>query len=68
VIYFRKVKGKWLIDTEESYSLDTAEGKKAGESFVTTSTKTVTLFKKVIADIQAGKITSLDELKARLGG
>jgi len=66
VTYFKKVDGKWLIDTESSYALDTPDGRKAAEAFIESSKKQIPLLQKVIADIQANKIRSLEELRRRL--
>jgi len=66
VMYFKKVDGKWLIDTENSYALDTSEGRKAAEDFIESSKKQIPLLKKVIDDIEANKIRSLEDLRKRL--
>ena len=65
-MYFKKVDDKWLIDTENSYALDTPEGRKAAEEFIESAKKQIPLLHKVIDDIQANKIRSLEELRRRL--
>ncbi len=65
-MYFKKVKGQWLIDTTLSYGLDGAAGRKKAEDFITSVGVEIPLMKKIIADIQANKIHSLEELRKRL--
>jgi hypothetical protein len=66
IMYFKQVNDKWLIDTERSYLLDTSEGRKAAEDFLDSSKKQLPLLKKIITDIQANRVRSLDELRRRL--
>lgn len=66
VIYFRKKDGQWLMDTNRSYALDTAEGRKAAEDFIASSAPQLKLLKSVVADMQSGKITTVDALRQRL--
>jgi hypothetical protein len=68
VTYFKKVDDKWLIDTESSYALESPEGRKAAEDFIESSKKQIPMLQKVIDDIQANKIRSLEELRRRLTG
>jgi hypothetical protein len=68
VMYFRQVNGRWLIDTEQSYSLDSAEGRKAAEDLVASAEKQLPVLKGIIADVAAGKITTLEEVRKRMGG
>jgi hypothetical protein len=66
VMYFKKIDGKWLIDTESSYALDSAAGRKAAENFLENAKVQLPRLKKVIEDIQANRIKSLEELSRRL--
>jgi hypothetical protein len=63
---FKKVGTDWLVDTEQSLNLDTAEGRKSAEDFVTSSAPTLKALKSVLADIRAKKITTVAQVKARL--
>jgi hypothetical protein len=66
VMYFKKINGNWLIDTEASYTLDTADGRKAAEDFLANAKKELPRLKKIIEDIQANRVKSLEELRRRL--
>ncbi len=66
IMFFRKVEGEWLLDTERSYALDTADGRKAAEAFMATSIPQLKLLKGVIVDIDAQKITTLEQMRDRL--
>lgn len=66
VMYFKKRNGRWLIDVEASYALDTPEGRKSAEAFIESAKQQLPRLKKVIEEIQANRIKSLDELRKRL--
>jgi hypothetical protein len=66
IMYFKKINNRWLIDVESSYALDTAEGRKAAEDFIDNAKKQLPRLKKVIEDIQANRVKSLDDLRQRL--
>jgi hypothetical protein len=67
VLYFRRVNGQWLLDTNRSYSLDSADGRKIAEGFLADTGPRLKLLKAVIADLHARKITTIDQLRDRLG-
>jgi hypothetical protein len=65
-MYFKKVGNDWLIDTEQSLNLNTAEGRKGAEDFIASAEPTVKALKTVIADIQAKRITTVAQVRARM--
>ena len=67
-MYFRKVGQEWLLDIEQTYSLNTAEGRKTAEDFVASAGPTLKTLKGVIADIQAKRITTVQQMRARMAG
>jgi hypothetical protein len=67
VIYFKKVKGEWLIDTVETYELDTDAGRQAAEKMLESVPPMTTLLKSVAADIRTGKIKTVEQMQQRLG-
>jgi hypothetical protein len=66
VMYFKKVGKEWLLDTEMSYNLNAADGRKAAEDFIAGSAPTLKALKSVIADIKAKRITTVAQVRARL--
>jgi hypothetical protein len=67
-MYFKKTGPEWLLDTEQTYNLNTAEGRKVAEDFVTSSGPTLKTLKAVIDDIQAKKITTVQQMRTRMAG
>jgi hypothetical protein len=65
-MHFKKVGNDWLVDTEQLLNLDTAKGRQAAEEFIATSAPTLKALKAVLADIQAKKITTVAQVRARL--
>jgi hypothetical protein len=66
VMYFKKVGNEWLLDTENSYDLASATGRKDAEDFIKSSEPTLKALKTIIADIKTKKITSVAQIRARL--
>jgi hypothetical protein len=66
VMYFRKVEGKWLIDTEQSYGLGGAEGRKSAEDFIAQSKQQLPALKGIVGDVREGTIQSVAELRTRM--
>jgi hypothetical protein len=66
VLYFKRVNGEWLLDTNRSYSLDSADGRKVAEGFLASTGPQLKLLKAIVAELQAGKITSVQQLRERL--
>jgi len=65
-MFFKKVGNQWLLDTEQSYNLYAADGRKNAEAFIKESEGTLKQLKSVIADINAQKITTVAQIKARM--
>jgi len=65
-IYFRHVHGEWLIDTAESYNLNSAAGRKAAEDMMEATGPQVKKFKEIIEAIKTKKITTVDQMRAKL--
>jgi len=66
VVYFKRVKGEWLIDTVETYELNTDSGRDAAEKLIDSVPKVTALLKQVSADIRAKKITTVEQMRQRL--
>jgi hypothetical protein len=58
--------GEWLIDTVETYELDTAAGRTAAEKLLETVPPMTQRLKDVAADIRSGKIKTVEEMRKRL--
>jgi hypothetical protein len=67
VIFFKKVKGEWLIDTVATYELDTDAGRQAAEKMIETVPPMTALLKSVAEEIRAGKIRTVEQMQQRLG-
>jgi hypothetical protein len=65
-MFFKKVGPDWLLDTEQSYNLASAEGRKTAEDFIASAGPTLKALKTVIADIQSKKITTVQQMRDRL--
>ena len=63
---FKKVGNDWLLDTEQSYNLTSADGRKAAEDFIASAAPTLQTLKAVIADIQSRKITTVQQMRDRM--
>jgi hypothetical protein len=66
VMYFKKVGSEWLLDTENSYDLASATGRKDAEDFIKSSEPTLKALKTIITDIKTKKITTVAQIRARL--
>jgi hypothetical protein len=66
IIFFKQVKNQWLIDTVETYGLDTDAGREGAEKLIVSLPKITATLKQVAADIRSGKITTVDEVRKRL--
>jgi len=67
-MYFKKVGNDWLLDTEKSYGLDTSDSRKGAEEFIKDSDATLKQLHGVITDIDAKKITTVQQMKDRMSG
>jgi len=67
-MFFKKVGGDWLLDTEQSYNLNSAEGRKAAEDFIASAGPTLKTLKAVHADIESKKITTMQQMRERMAG
>ena len=67
-MYFKKVGGDWLLDTDQSYNLNSADGRKAAEDFIASASPTLKALKAVIVDIEAKKITTVQQMRERMAG
>lgn len=67
-MYFRLVGKEWLLDTDQSYALNTSDGRKDAEAFIKDAGPAMKLLKGVVADIKAKKITTVQQMRERMGG
>jgi hypothetical protein len=66
VIYFKQVKGQWLIDTVQTYGLDSDAGRESAEKLLESLPKVTVALKQIAADIRSGKITTVEQMRKRL--
>ena len=66
IIFFKQIKGQWLIDTVETYGLESDAGREGAEKLIGTLPKVTANLKQIANDIRSGKITTVEQMRKRL--
>jgi hypothetical protein len=63
---FKLINGEWLLDTVNSYALETDEGRESAQQLIDSAPKITAAIKAIGQDIRNKKITTIDQMRKRL--